>query len=218
MLCALAGCAGRSLRTQADADPRDCAGDPDVAAGRVRTQRHRPVRRPARRRLRRGHGVSDDAGVDRRPLVRAGAHEVDRAVVRARRRDRFARPAVLRLPAGALLLGIGVPDHAASGGGGDSHGLVARARARQRVDRAGGQPRRHPLARPRRSADPVDQLRARPQPGDVDDRPRADRVFRARLLLLPAAPGAEPALRPARSRRGPRSGSPPARASSSSAR
>ena len=46
------------------------------------------------RRLRRGHGVSDDAGADHRALVGPGAHEVDRAVVRPRRRDRGARPAV----------------------------------------------------------------------------------------------------------------------------
>ena len=74
------------------------------------------VRRAGRRRARGGHGLPDDAGADHRALVGARAHEVDRAVVGARRRDRGARPAALGLPARALLVGLGVPDHAAARG------------------------------------------------------------------------------------------------------
>ena len=43
-----------------------------------------------------GHGVPDDAGADHRAVVGAGADEVDRAVVGARRGDRLPRPAASR--------------------------------------------------------------------------------------------------------------------------
>ena len=46
-----------------------------------------------------GMAYPDDARADHRAVVRAGAHEVDRAVVRPRRRDLRARPAARRLAA-----------------------------------------------------------------------------------------------------------------------
>ena len=70
---------GRKLH----AHPRDGAGDPDVAARRLRALRRGALRRARRRRSRRGHGIPDDARPDHRALVGAGADEVDRAVVGA---------------------------------------------------------------------------------------------------------------------------------------
>ena len=67
------------------------------------------------RRARGGHGLPDDAGADHGSLVGAGADEVDRALGGDRRRDRRARPALRGDPARALLVGVGVPAHAAAG-------------------------------------------------------------------------------------------------------
>ena len=50
-----------------------------------------------------GHGLPDDARADHGAVVGPGAHEVDRAVVRPRRRDRRARA---RCSSGALLTGF----------------------------------------------------------------------------------------------------------------
>ena len=63
------------------------------------------VHRARDRRAVGGHGLSDDAGADRGVVVGARAHEVDRAVVGARRRDRLARAAGLRRAAGAVRRG-----------------------------------------------------------------------------------------------------------------
>ncbi len=68
----------------------------------------------------------------------------------------------------ALLVGLGVPADAAARRRRDRHGLAPRAGARERGHRAGRQPRRDPLARPRRCADPGDQLRAGPERNDAD--------------------------------------------------
>ena len=54
-----------------------------------------------------------------------GADQVDRPVVGPRRRHRLARPAGRRLAAGALLVGLGLPDHAAAGGRRAADGLGA---------------------------------------------------------------------------------------------
>ena len=144
-----------------------------------------------------GHGLSDDARVDHGALgPRCQPHEVDRAVVGHRRRDRRTRPDAVGAPARALLLGLGVPAHAAARGRRDPDGLVPRPRARERGDGAGRQPRRHPLARARRRADPRDQLRTRAEREDSGARARRDRARRAGRLLYPPAPGCEPALRP----------------------
>ena len=124
----------------------------------------RAVRRARARRPLGGHGVPDDAGADHGAVVGARAHEVDRAVVGARRRDRLARAAA---SPGALLEQFDwgsvflitlplVVDRAADG-------LELRAGPRQRDDRPGRQPRRHPLGRAGRGADPGDQLRAGPR-------------------------------------------------------
>ena len=72
---------------------------PHVVAGGVRPVRRGAVRRPRGRRVRGRHGVPDDAGADRRAVVGPGSHEVDRALVGARRCDRRSRAAV----SGALL-------------------------------------------------------------------------------------------------------------------
>ena len=150
--------------------------------------------------------------------VGVAADEVDRAVVGHRRRDRRARAASLRAAARALLVGIGVPDHAPARGRRDRDGLAPRPRARERDDRAGGQPRRDPLRRARRGAHPLDQLRARAEQGHADDRPRADRGCGARRLLPPTASRRESAVRPRGREPAARSGSRPAPGSSSSAR
>ena len=118
------------------------------------------------------------------------------------------------LVAGALLeslrLGLGVPDHAAAGRRRVPDGAQARPGARQRDDRAGRQPRRHPVGRAGRGADPLDQLRAGPGQGHrwrsglaAIARGRADR------LPDPPAARAQPAVRPARRRRAGSSGSRP---------
>ena len=91
--------------------------DPGRLPRRLGAVDRRPVRRAHLRRARGGHGVPDDAGADHRALGRAPARtKVDRAVGGDRRRDRRARPALLRDPARALLVGLGVPAHAAAGG------------------------------------------------------------------------------------------------------
>ena len=65
---------------------------------------------------------------------------------------------------------------------------------RQRDDRAGRQPRRHPLGRPGRGADPRDQLRRGPEQGGAGARAGGDRGGRAGRVLHPSAPREESAL------------------------
>ena len=67
-------------------------------------------------------------------------------------------------------------------------GRQVRPGARQRDDRAGRQPRRHPLRRAGRGADPRDQLRPGPEQGDAGARAGGDRRGRADRLLHPPAP------------------------------
>ena len=122
-----------------------------------------------------GDGVPDDAGVDHGSVVGAGADEVDRALGGDGRRDRRARPALRRDPAGALLVGVGVPAHAAAGADRARHGGQARAESREREHGAGRPHGRRALDLPRRRADPGDQLRRRPErdhpgPGPVHRR------------------------------------------------
>ena len=169
--------------------------------------------------LSRRHGLPDDARADHRAVVRAGAHEVDRALVGARRRDLRARPAARRLAARALLVGLGLPDHAA-----------ARRRG-ARAWRSCFVP-----AHVNETTEPVDNLGGilsvvlvgalilainfAPVPNKgtlvlglaAIARRRADRV------LPPPAPGEEPALRPRTSPAARSSGSRPAPGSSCSAR
>ena len=65
-----------------------------------------------------------------------GPHQVDRSVVRARRRDRVARPGGRRRAARAVRLGLGLRHHAPAGGGRVPDGREVRARPRQRDRRS----------------------------------------------------------------------------------
>ena len=76
---------------------------------RLRAVGHRALRRPRRRRALGRHGLPDDARAHHGAVVWPWAHEVDRALVGARRRDRGARPARVGSPARVLRLGLGVP-------------------------------------------------------------------------------------------------------------
>ena len=91
------------------------------------------------------------------------AYEGDRAVGRDRRGDLRARAAVLRDPARALLVGVGVPAHPAARRDRARDGGQVRAEPRERGDRARRQSRRHPLGHAGRCARPRDQLRAGPE-------------------------------------------------------
>ena len=78
-------------------------------------------------------------------------------------------------------------------------GLAVRPRARQRVDRAGRQPRRHPLGPAGGRPGAVDQLRTRAGQGHPRARPGRRRARGRGSLRVAAAACREPALRPARS-------------------
>ena len=69
-------------------------------------------------------------------VVGTRAHEVDRPVVGARRRDRLAGAAGLGRAAGAVRVGIGVPGHPAAGRDRVPDGRQVRPGARQRDDEA----------------------------------------------------------------------------------
>ena len=148
-----------------------------------------------------------------------GAHEVDRALVGDRRRARGARPARRRRPARALLVGLGLPGHAAARGGRARHGGHVRPEPRQRDDGAGRQPRRRSC-----SLVLVGALILSINFAPVPNKGTLTLVLAAIAavalvgVLPPAAARAEPALRPATSHRGGRSGSRRAPGSSSSAR
>ena len=115
---------------------------PGVPARRVGAVDRGPGRRPAARRALRRDGLPDDPGADHRAVVGPAADQVHRAVVGARWRHLLARPADLRRPARALLVGLGVPHHPAAGRRRAAHGAAVRARPRQRDDRARRPPRR----------------------------------------------------------------------------
>ena len=191
--------ARRPLRAQADADPRDVRSRSRPACWPPSRRRRGAVRCPRPRRPRGGHGVPDDAGADHRAVV--GARRA-RSRSRCGRRSAAAISALGPLLAGAaaraLLVGsvflITLPLAVVA--------LVMAVRfvpgARERDDRAGRQPRRHPVGRARRRADPRHQLR-----------PGAEQATLALGLLAIVAAAAvgflirqrrarEPALRPAR--------------------
>ena len=158
-----------------------------------------------------GHGLPDDARADHGAVVRAGAHEVDRAVVGARRRDRGARPAGLRRRCSSTSGGARSSWSRCRWPWSRSSWRWSRAGPRERGDRAGRQPRRHPLGRAGRRADPRDQLRAGAEQG---------RRWRSAWRRSPLAAGVafflrqrrrdEPALRPAHRGAARSSGSRPA--------
>ena len=145
-------------------------------------------------------------------------HEVDRVVVGARWGDLGARTAALRVAARALLVGIGLPAHAAARGRGARAGVPARSGPRERDDRPGRQPRRHPVGGAGRGPHPGDQLRAGPQRRDA--RPRARRHRRRGAASRSSSASAAPATpcTTCTSRGGASSGSRRAPASSCSAR
>ena len=127
-------------------------------------------------------------------------------------------PLLSGLAAGALLVGVGLPRHAAAGRRGARPGDPARAGARERDDRSGRQPRRHPVGRVDRGAGPRDQLRAGPERGDRRPGARRDRGRRGDRVHRPAAPRPQPACTTCTSPAGGSSGWPRAPASSCSAR
>ena len=95
----------------------------------------------------------------------------------------------LRLPARALRVGLGLPRHAAARRGRAGDGGPFRAQPRERDDRAGRQPRRHPVGGARRRGDPGDQLRAGPGRGHPRARPVRDRRCRRRSPSSSASGG-----------------------------
>ena len=203
-LFARVGCFGpvprsgrRPPRSQADAGRRDGVVDPRVPPGCLCTQRHRSVRRPRARRAVGRDGVPDDAGSDRRSMVRSGEDPLDRPVVGDRRCHRCTRTAGVRLRAPILLVGIGLPDHVADRVDRARDGLQARSRARERDDRPRRQPRRHPVGGPGRLADPGDQLRPDPERDDASPQPVGDRAGGRDRLRDPSAQGRQRPLRPA---------------------
>ena len=113
---------------------------------------------------------------------------------------RGARADVLGPAAGALLVGIGLPDHVAARGGSAGLGRASRPGSRERGDRSGRQSRRHPLGSARRRVDPRDQLRGRAERGNPRRRPRDRRPRLRDRVRHPAAAGGQPPVRPAHRR------------------
>ena len=171
-----------------------------------------------RRRPRRRDGLPDHAGADHRALERAGADQVDRALVGARGRDLGPRAAGLRRAAGAVRLGLGLLRHPAAGRRRPLPRLALRPGPRQRDLRPGRQPRRHPLGADGRRPGPGDQLRAGAGSGRGGRRAGDRRPRRDRRLRPPPAPRQARRSTTSRSPAGGSSGSPPAPGSSSSAR
>ena len=119
----------------------------------------------------------------------------------------------------ALLVGLGVPASPCRWRWSRSSWRGCSSRPRQRDDRAGRQPRRHPLGRARRRADPGDQLRAGPDKSTLGARARRrSRVAALVAFYMRQRRRDDPALRPRRRRAAHRSGSRRAPGSSSSAR
>ena len=106
----------RPLRAQAAARHRDGRDGARGLPGGVGAVDRGPVRRAGARRARGRHGLPDHARADHRALVRARPHEGDRAVGGDRRCDQRARAALLGDPARPLLVGLGLPAHAAARG------------------------------------------------------------------------------------------------------
>ena len=143
----------------------------------------------------------------------------DRALVGARRRRLGARAAGRRRPAGGLRVGLGLHHQRAAGGDRPLLRLEADPRPRQRDDRAGRPPRRHPLDRDGRDPGAGDQPRAGTRQGHDRDHPRrSSPLAAAGAFVLRQRRVSDPALRPRDRRPARPSGSPPWPGSSSSAR
>ena len=192
----------RPLRPQADADPRHWRS------------RSRPACSPPGRRRRRsssrarllGGLAAGMAYPTTLALITAlwsgpGAHQVDRAVVGHRRRDLRARPAALRRPARALLVGLGLPDHAAAGGrrARAGRGRTCRATSTRRPTRSTTSAASCRSCSSRRSCWRSTSRRSRTR-GRSRSGSQPIAVAALDRLRHPPAPRAEPALRPRRRR------------------
>ena len=136
----------RPIRPQDAAPPRRRAFDSGLPGGGVRAEHRGADRCAHRRRCLRRHGVPDHPRADHGTVgAGAGTDAFDCPVVGPRRRDRVARPARVGVPARELRVGVGVPGHAAARSRRPLHGVAVRAGARERDDRPGRQPRRHPV-------------------------------------------------------------------------
>ena len=199
--------ARRPLRPQADADPRHGAVDPRVPARRVRADRHGPVRRRA---LLGGlaAGMAYPTTLALITALWSGPARTKSIALWSALGGAISAlgPLLVRAPARALLVGLGVPGHAAA------------RRGRARAWRASSCPRTS-TRRPSRSTTSAASSRSllvgrvdprastsRPVPneGTLVARPRASIALAAgRRVRHPPAPRREPALRPPR-RRAPR--------------
>ena len=110
--------------------------------------------------------------------------------------DLGARAAGRRGAAGRLRLVVGLHRQRAAGGDRPLLRLALRPRPRQRDDRAGRPPRRHPLDRHGRRAGAGDQPGAGTGQGDDGGDPRHRRGRRRRGVHLAPAARQEPAVRP----------------------
>ena len=141
--------ARRPLRPQADAAARHGAVGPGLPAGGVRPERRGAVRRAHPRRLcRPGMAYPTTLALITALWSGPGAHEVDRAVVGARRRRSRRSGPCSRAPCSSSstwgsvflvtlpLVVVALP-----------MALELRPRPRERDDRSGRQPRRHPVRR-----------------------------------------------------------------------
>ena len=155
-----------------------------------------PVPRPRRRRRRRRHGLPDHPGADHGALAGAGADQTDRALVGARRRRLGARAAARRRPAGRVRVGLGLHHQRPAGGDRPRLRLETGPGPRQRDDRAGRPPRRHPLDRPGRDPGAGDQPGAGTGQGRDRDHPRRRRPAHHRRLHPAPEARRQPALRP----------------------
>ncbi len=127
-------------------------------------------------------------------------------------------PLVAGRAARALLVGLGVPGHAAAGGRGAGLGPGRVVPSpRERDDRPGRQPRRHALGRDDRRHVLAINFAPVPDKGALVARPGRRSRSPPASRSSSASGGPRPALRPPHRRRGASSGSPPAPASSCSA-
>ncbi len=143
---------------------------------------------------RRRDGVPDHPRVDHRAVVRARPDPIDRVVVGNRRRHLRPGAGRLRSAPAALLVGVGLPGHAAVGRRRVRPGGPLRAGPRQRDERQRRQPRRHPLRPAHRGHRARDQLRPGTEQGHRGVGPRGRRRRRRDRLHHPAAAGEASAL------------------------
>ena len=143
-----------------------------------------------------GMAYPDDAGPHRRAVVGPRTDPVDRPLVGARRRDRVARAARVRVPPRAIRVGLGLPRHPPARSRRARHGHPLRAGPRQRDDREGRQPGRDPVGRAGRGGDPRHQLRAGAERGAPRARPVRHRDRRRGRVRHSPATRRQPAVRP----------------------